>query len=130
MRETCELVVEDVIFAKPCDRYTHTTLEHGIELGLRSVVLGKVLKEMLWSMRELQSLCLDVRVLDKDGSEIELKEDDDDDYIPSMRDEYRSSEEEFTGAGYEIDRSQAVMDEESDAEDDYYDDDENMEEDE
>ena len=80
-------------------------------------------------VKELQSLCLDVRVLDKDGSEIELKEDDDDDYIPGIRDEYRSSEEEFTGAGYEIDRSQAVMD--TEPEDDYFDDeDENMGEDE
>ena len=61
-----------------------------------------------------------IRFASVDGSEIELKEDDDDDYIPGIRDEYRSSEEEFTGAGYEIDRSQAVMD--TEPEDDYFDD--------
>ena len=72
-------------------------------------------------VKELQSLCLDVRVLDKDGNEIELKEDDEDDYIPDIRSEYRSSEEEFSGAGYEIDRSQAVMDEEPEPEEEYYD---------
>ncbi len=82
-------------------------------------------------VKELQSLCLDVRVLDKDGSEIELKEDDDDDYIPGIRDEYRASEEEFSGAGFEIDRSQSVMDDEPESEDDdFFGDEENMEEDE
>ncbi len=83
-------------------------------------------------VKELQSLCLDVRVLDKDGSEIELKEDDDDDYIPGIRDEYRASDEEFSGAGFEIDRSQAIMDDEPETEEEYYDDgdDYNMGEDE
>ena len=32
-------------------------------------------------VKELQSLCLDIKVLDKDGSEIELKEEDEDDSI-------------------------------------------------
>ena len=73
-------------------------------------------------VKELQSLCLDVRVLDKDGSEIELK-DDDDDYIPGIRDEYQSSEEEFNSAGYEIDRSQAVFEEEEEVSDGPYNDD-------
>ena len=65
-------------------------------------------------IKELQSLCLDVRVLDEDGNEIELKDDDDDDYIPApetgdlYRDEaYRPADgegdEEFTSEGYEID---------------------------
>ncbi len=54
-------------------------------------------------VKELQSLCLDVRVLDKDGQEIELKDDDDDDYIPGFRDEYRSSDEEFQDAGFAVD---------------------------
>ena len=63
-------------------------------------------------VKELQSLCLDVRVLDKEGQEIELKEDDEDDYIPGIRDEYQSSEAEFSEAGFEIDRSQAVIDDE------------------
>ena len=55
-------------------------------------------------VKELQSLCLDIRVMDKDGAEIELKDDDDDDYIPGVRDEYRSSDDEFEGAGFEVDR--------------------------
>ncbi len=33
-------------------------------------------------VKELQSLCLDMKVLDEDGSEIELKEDDEDTYQP------------------------------------------------
>ncbi|MCD7857975.1 MAG: DNA-directed RNA polymerase subunit beta, partial [Clostridiales bacterium] len=36
-------------------------------------------------MKELQALCLDVRVLDKDGNEVELKDDDDDDVIQPGR---------------------------------------------
>ena len=32
-------------------------------------------------VKELQALCLDIRVLDENGQEIELKEDDDDDEI-------------------------------------------------
>ena len=80
-------------------------------------------------VKELQSLCLDVRVLDKDGSEIELKEDDEDDYIPGIRDEYRSNEEEFNSAGYEIDRSQAVFEDEPESDDPYgYEDSDEMEE--
>ena len=39
--------------------------------------------ELQGARKELQSLCLDVRILDKDGEEIELKDDDDDDYIPA-----------------------------------------------
>ncbi len=46
-------------------------------------------------MKELQSLCLDMRVLDADGNEIELKDDDEDDYKPT-RDDYYDREEEFT----------------------------------
>ena len=54
-------------------------------------------------VKELQSLCLDVRVLDKDGSEIELKEDDDDDFIPEMKDEiYQSDDSEIEAEGYSI----------------------------
>ncbi|MCD7929102.1 MAG: DNA-directed RNA polymerase subunit beta, partial [Clostridiales bacterium] len=36
-------------------------------------------------MKELQALCLDVRVLDKDGNDVELKDDDDDDVIQPGR---------------------------------------------
>ena len=46
-------------------------------------------------MKELQSLCLDMRVLDADGNEIELKDDDGDDYKPA-RDDYYDRDEEFT----------------------------------
>ncbi len=60
-------------------------------------------------VKELQALCLDIKVLDKDGAEIELKDDEEDEYIPGMRDDYRASEEEFNDAGFEIDRSQAVF---------------------
>ena len=37
-------------------------------------------------IKELQSLCLDIQVLDEDGDEIELKDDEDDDDQPSNRD--------------------------------------------
>ena len=72
-------------------------------------------------VKELQSLCLDIRVLDKDGQEIELKEDDEDDYIPGFREDYRSAEEEFTDAGFEIDRSQAVFEDAPEQEETYED---------
>ncbi len=54
-------------------------------------------------VKELQSLCLDVRVLDKDGAEIELKEDDDDDFIPSFKDEeYQADDSTIEAAGFAI----------------------------
>ena len=45
-------------------------------------------------IKELQSLCLDMKVLDKDGNEIELKEEDEDAYPPA-RDDYYDREEDF-----------------------------------
>ncbi|RKI71535.1 DNA-directed RNA polymerase subunit beta [bacterium 1xD42-67] len=45
-------------------------------------------------IKELQSLCLDMKVLDKDGGEIELKEEDEDTYQP-VRDDYYDREEDF-----------------------------------
>ena len=74
-------------------------------------------------VKELQSLCLDIKVLDKDGQEIELKEDDEDDYIPGMRDDYRASEEDFSDAGFSIDRSQSVFGDEPENETSFGDDD-------
>ena len=74
-------------------------------------------------VKELQSLCLDIKVLDKDGQEIELKEDDEDDYIPGMRDDYRASEEDFSDAGFSIDRSQSVFGDELENEKSFGDDD-------
>ncbi len=54
-------------------------------------------------IKELQSLCLDIRVLDKDGGEIELKDDDDDDFIPDMKDEiYAPDDSEMEAGGYSI----------------------------
>ncbi len=54
-------------------------------------------------VKELQSLCLDIRVLDKDGNEIELKDDDDDDYVPNFDDSrYESDDNELIDAGYAI----------------------------
>ena len=54
-------------------------------------------------MKELQSLCLDIRVLDAQGNEIELKDDEDDGYQPSARDyddfDYASDEGEFAQSG-------------------------------
>jgi DNA-directed RNA polymerase subunit beta len=59
-------------------------------------------------IKELQSLCLDIRVLDADGNEIELKDDDDDGYQP-VRDDlydrddefsYQKDESEFASAGF------------------------------
>ena len=74
-------------------------------------------------VKELQSLCLDIKVLDKDGQEIELKEDDEDVYIPGMRDDYRASEEDFSDAGFSIDRSQSVFGDEPENETSFGDDD-------
>ena len=54
-------------------------------------------------VKELQSLCLDVRVLDKDGSEIELKDDDEDEFIPELRDEfYAADDAEIEAEGFSI----------------------------
>ena len=54
-------------------------------------------------VKELQSLCLSVRVLDENGEEIELKEDDDDDLIPDMKDEfYAADDSEIEASGYTI----------------------------
>ena len=54
-------------------------------------------------VKELQSLCLDIRVLDEDGNEIELKDDDDDDMVYTGGHEtYVADENEAAGAGYEV----------------------------
>ena len=55
---------------------------------------------------ELQALCLDVRVLDDQGEEIELREDDDDDeivYTDSGRENLVTDENEVLSSGYGID---------------------------
>ena len=50
-------------------------------------------------IKELQSLCLDMRVLDAEGNEIELKDDDEDNYQP-VRDDYYDRDDDF---GYQKD---------------------------
>ena len=73
-------------------------------------------------VKELQSLCLDVRVLDKNGDEIELKDDEEDDFIPGIRDEYRASDDEFSNAGFGFENSDGEPEEsfyEGDDMDDY-----------
>ena len=46
-------------------------------------------------IKELQSLCLDMRVLDTEGNEIELKDEDEDNYQP-IRDDLYDRDEEFS----------------------------------
>ncbi len=55
-------------------------------------------------VKELQSLCLDVRVLDEQGNEIELKdEDEDEDVVSDLKDElYTADDEELADSGYSI----------------------------
>lgn len=55
-------------------------------------------------VKELQSLCLDIRVLDENGNEIELKDDDYDDFQGSFRDTsaYQSDDGEIEASGYSI----------------------------
>ena len=62
-------------------------------------------------VKELQSLCLDVRVLDRDGEEIELKDDEEEDYpqsfssVENNRGEDRNySNHEFNESGFAIER--------------------------
>ena len=57
-------------------------------------------------VKELQALCLDVRVLDDQGEEIELREDDDDDeivYTDSGHENLVTDENEVLSSGYGID---------------------------
>ena len=54
-------------------------------------------------VKELQSLCLDIRVLDNEGNEIELKDEDEDDFIPDMKDEtYEADDSEIEASGFAI----------------------------
>ncbi len=87
-------------------------------------------------VKELQSLCLDVRVLDKDGEVIELKDDEEDDFTPTFSSvEYKSDDREIESSGYaieQIDEENLELDFGSEnglAEDDYTDDMGNGEED-
>ena len=60
-------------------------------------------------VKELQALCLDIQVLDRDGNEIELKDDDEDNYQPDrIRDDddfygYNAGgESDFAAAGFTL----------------------------
>ncbi|MCL2819848.1 MAG: DNA-directed RNA polymerase subunit beta [Oscillospiraceae bacterium] len=55
-------------------------------------------------VKELQSLCLDVRVLDENGMKIDLKGDDGDDMNENIRDDsfYKSTDESFVAHGYSV----------------------------
>ncbi|MBO2527761.1 MAG: DNA-directed RNA polymerase subunit beta, partial [Clostridiales bacterium] len=55
-------------------------------------------------VKELQSLCLDVRVLDDQGEEIELREEDEDDVVYTAGNEtFVTDENEVLSSGYAID---------------------------
>ena len=65
-------------------------------------------------VKELQALCLDVRVLDKNGDEIELKdEEEDDDLIQNFKEDTYADDAEIEASGYFIEDIE-------DAEDDMY----------
>ena len=54
-------------------------------------------------VKELQSLCLDIKVLDAYGDEIELREDDEDEYQTYVDDAvYSSGDDEIVASGYTI----------------------------
>ncbi len=54
-------------------------------------------------VKELQSLCLDVRVLDENGITIDLQHDDDEDIRDNIRiSAYQADEKEIISAGYAI----------------------------
>ena len=57
-------------------------------------------------VKELQSLALDIKVLDKNMQEIELidNDDDDDGYEKELRDDSFATDKEFVDAGYGIER--------------------------
>ena len=51
-------------------------------------------------IKELQSLCLDMKVLDTEGNEIELKEEDEDTYQPVREDDFGyQADDDFASAG-------------------------------
>ena len=64
-------------------------------------------------IKELQSLCLDMRVLDADGNVIDLKyEEDEDDFYDAIKStgQYQSDENEFVGSGYSIENVEDRID--------------------
>jgi len=54
-------------------------------------------------VKELQSLCLDVRVLDENGNKVELRSDDGDEPEVRDRSHYKTDDGEYETSGYHID---------------------------
>ncbi|MFI3313836.1 MAG: DNA-directed RNA polymerase subunit beta, partial [Eubacteriales bacterium] len=64
-------------------------------------------------VKELQSLCLDIRVLDENGEEIELRDDEDEDltFVPNHEaNTYVADENEATAAGFDVSDAEDVLD--------------------
>jgi DNA-directed RNA polymerase subunit beta len=76
-------------------------------------------------VKELQSLALDVRVLDKDGEEIELSDliDDDTPTMATLEEVERAVDRHFAGEDDEDDGEDAEDGDEEDSEDDFFDED-------
>ena len=78
-------------------------------------------------MKELQALCLDIRVLDEHGNEIELKDEEDDDEIIYAETELvTGTTEEVLDSGFVIDEDSPdsimdVFDSDEDADEPYED---------
>ena len=76
-------------------------------------------------VKELQALCLEIHVQDKDGNEIELKDDEDDDFVPDLKDEiFVSDDDEIEAEGFSIE--DANLDGDSDGYTDNYSDEEDL----
>ena len=72
-------------------------------------------------VKELQSLALDIRVLDKNGEEIELKGDEDESGYVNENEYIAPRDEEFTESGYEIEDENGEPEEKDPYYDDYSD---------
>ncbi|MBE6955959.1 MAG: DNA-directed RNA polymerase subunit beta [Ruminococcaceae bacterium] len=79
-------------------------------------------------IKELQALCLDIKVLDEDGAEIEIKDEEEDVYIPGRRDDddffFTDSDADFVEAGFGLkgendDDDLSLSDDEADEDDDF-----------
>ena len=75
-------------------------------------------------VKELQSLALDIRVLDKNGEEIELKGDEDESGYVNENEYIAPRDEEFTESGYEIEDENGEPEEKDPYDDDYSENDE------
>ena len=56
-------------------------------------------------IKELQALCLDIKVLDEDGNEVEIKDEEEDTYVPGRRDDdflFTDDAADFVEAGYTL----------------------------